>query len=89
MTKEELADRGGKFMNWLGTRKEKEIAIVTHRALLLHTLSAFGNYSHPLEKKELSKPFANCELRSMVIVDWYEHNLNNFKSSLAPQSGFL
>ncbi|KAL5151347.1 Phosphoglycerate mutase-like protein 1 [Glycine soja] len=88
-TKEELAARGRKFMNWLGTRKEKEIAIVTHRALLLHTLSAFGNYSHPLEKKELSKPFANCELRSMVIVDWYEHNLNNFKSSLAPQSGFL
>ncbi|KAH1103334.1 hypothetical protein GYH30_037349 [Glycine max] len=68
-TKEELAARGRKFMNWLGTRKEKEIAIVTHRALLLHTLSAFGNYSHPLEKKELSKPFANCELRSMVIVD--------------------
>ncbi|RDY06752.1 Phosphoglycerate mutase-like protein 1, partial [Mucuna pruriens] len=71
-TKEELAARGLKFMNWLGTIKEKEIAIVTHRAFLFHTLSAFGNYSHPLVKKELSKHFANCELRSMVIVDWYE-----------------
>nr|KYP48485.1 hypothetical protein KK1_029863 [Cajanus cajan] len=81
-TKEELAARGLKFMNWLGTRKEKEIAIVTHRAFLFHTLSAFGTYSHPLAKKELSKHFANCELRSMVIVDWYEYNLNNFKSPL-------
>ncbi|KAK8469060.1 hypothetical protein PHAVU_006G199001 [Phaseolus vulgaris] len=68
-TEEELAARGLKFMNWLGTRKEKEIAIVTHRSFLFHTLCAFGNYSHHLEKKELSKPFANCELRSMVIVD--------------------
>ncbi|XP_014516920.1 phosphoglycerate mutase-like protein 1 isoform X3 [Vigna radiata var. radiata] len=68
-TKEEIACRGLKFMNWLGTRKEKEIAIVTHRAFLFHTLGAFGNYSHHLEKKELSKPFANCELRSVVIVD--------------------
>ncbi|TKY71548.1 Phosphoglycerate mutase protein 1 [Spatholobus suberectus] len=68
-TKEELAARGLKFMNWLGTRKEKEIAIVTHRAFLFHTLSAVGNSSHPLVKKELSKHFANCELRSLVIVD--------------------
>ncbi|KAL9321335.1 hypothetical protein ACSQ67_013174 [Phaseolus vulgaris] len=68
-TEEELAARGLKFMNWLGTRKEKEIAIVTHRSFLFHTLCAFGNYSHHLEKKKLSKPFANCELRSMVIVD--------------------
>ncbi|KAK7331790.1 hypothetical protein VNO80_28530 [Phaseolus coccineus] len=68
-TEEELSARGLKFMNWLGTRKEKEIAIVTHRAFLFHTLGAFGNYSHQLEKKELSKPFANCELRSVVIVD--------------------
>ncbi|XP_027334658.1 phosphoglycerate mutase-like protein 1 [Abrus precatorius] len=68
-TKEELAARGMKFMKWLWTREEKEIAIVTHKAFLFHTLSAFGNYSHPLVKKDLSKLFANCELRSVVIVD--------------------
>ncbi|KAJ1434879.1 Histidine phosphatase superfamily [Sesbania bispinosa] len=54
-TKEELAARGLKFMNWLWTRKEKEIAIVTHRAFLFHTLNAFGNDNHPLVKKEISK----------------------------------
>ncbi|GMP38750.1 hypothetical protein CsSME_00009886 [Camellia sinensis var. sinensis] len=68
-TEEELTARGMKFMNWLWTRKEKEIAIVTHSGFLFHALSAVGNDCHPLIKKEISKRFANCELRSMVIVD--------------------
>ncbi|XLS52415.1 hypothetical protein HN51_013092 [Arachis hypogaea] len=68
-TKEELAARGMKFMNWLWTRNEKEIAIVTHSGFLFHTLNGFGNDCNPLVKKEISKHFANCELRSMVIVD--------------------
>ncbi|XP_062176591.1 LOW QUALITY PROTEIN: phosphoglycerate mutase-like protein 1 [Alnus glutinosa] len=68
-TKEEVASRGLKFMNWLWTRKEKEIAIVTHSGLLFHTLSSFGNDCHPVVKSEICKHFANCELRSMVIVD--------------------
>nr|AFK36444.1 unknown [Lotus japonicus] len=67
-TKEELAARGQKFMNWLWTREEKEIAIVTHSGFLSHTLNAITN-DCPLMKKEISKHFANCELRSMVIVD--------------------
>ncbi|KAJ6754915.1 BROAD-SPECIFICITY PHOSPHATASE YOR283W-RELATED [Salix purpurea] len=68
-TTEELAARGLKFLNWLWTRKEKEIAIVTHSSFLVHTLSAFGNDCHPSVKKEMGTRFANCELRSMVIVD--------------------
>ncbi|KAL4024290.1 hypothetical protein IC575_018075 [Cucumis melo] len=68
-TKEELAARGLQFLNWLWTRKEKEIAVVTHSGFLFHTLTAFGNDCHPLVKKEICKHFANCELRSIVIVD--------------------
>ncbi|KAL7002954.1 hypothetical protein U1Q18_004114 [Sarracenia purpurea var. burkii] len=68
-TKEELQARGMKFMNWLWTRKEREIAIITHSGFLFHTLSAFGNDCHPSVKKEICKHYANCELRSMVIVD--------------------
>ncbi|XVF36534.1 hypothetical protein REPUB_Repub19eG0066100 [Reevesia pubescens] len=66
---EEVAVRGMKFLNWLWTRKEKEIAIVTHSGFLYHTLSAFGNDCHPSVKTEICKHFANCELRSVVIVD--------------------
>lgn len=66
---EEVAARGRKFMNWLWTRKEKEIAIVSHSGYLFHTLSAFGEDCHPVVKDEICKHFANCELRSMVFVD--------------------
>ncbi|KAI9200660.1 hypothetical protein LWI28_011289 [Acer negundo] len=66
---EAVAKRGMEFLNWLWTRKEKEIAVVTHSGFLYHTLSAFGNDCHPSIKNEICKHFANCELRSMVIVD--------------------
>ncbi|XWS24018.1 hypothetical protein CRYUN_Cryun28dG0065300 [Craigia yunnanensis] len=66
---EEVAVRGMKFLNWLWTRKEKEIAIITHSGFLYHTLSAFGSDCHPSVKSEICKHFANCELRSVVIVD--------------------
>uniref|UniRef100_A0A803MC82 Phosphoglycerate mutase-like protein 1 n=1 Tax=Chenopodium quinoa TaxID=63459 RepID=A0A803MC82_CHEQI len=68
-TKAEVAARGMNFMNWLLTRKEKEIAVVTHSGFLMHTLSQFGNDCHPLMKDEISKRFKNCELRSIVLAD--------------------
>ncbi|XVF64940.1 hypothetical protein PTKIN_Ptkin09bG0206800 [Pterospermum kingtungense] len=66
---EEVAVRGMKFLNWLWTRKEREIAVVTHSGFLYHSLSAFGNDCHPSVKSEICKHFANCELRSVVLVD--------------------
>ncbi|KAK8678025.1 hypothetical protein V6N13_143542 [Hibiscus sabdariffa] len=66
---EDVAARGMKFLNWLWTRKEKEIAIVTHSGFLYHTLSVFGRDCHPSVKTEICKHFANCELRSVVLVD--------------------
>ncbi|KAE8666756.1 Phosphoglycerate mutase-like protein 2 [Hibiscus syriacus] len=65
----DVAARGMKFLNWLWTRKEKEIAIVTHCGFLYHTLSEFGRDCHPSVKTEICKHFANCELRSVVLVD--------------------
>ncbi|XP_022726940.1 phosphoglycerate mutase-like protein 1 [Durio zibethinus] len=66
---EALAVRGMKFLKWLWTRKEKEIALVTHSGFLYQTLNAFGSDCHPSVKSEICKHFANCELRSVVIVD--------------------
>lgn len=66
---EEVAARGMEFMKWLFTREENEIAVVTHSGFLFHTLAAYGDDCHPTLKKEMSKHFNNCELRSMVIVD--------------------
>ncbi|KAH7849384.1 hypothetical protein Vadar_017039 [Vaccinium darrowii] len=52
---EQLAARGMKFLNWLWTRPEKEIVVVTHSAFLVETLSAFGNDCHPSIKSEICK----------------------------------
>ncbi|XP_022141648.1 phosphoglycerate mutase-like protein 1 [Momordica charantia] len=68
-TNDEVADRGLKFLKWLWTRKEKEIAVVSHSGFLFHSLGAFGNDCHPSIKDEICKHFANCELRSFVLVD--------------------
>ncbi|CAL1395574.1 unnamed protein product [Linum trigynum] len=66
---DELAARGLQFFNWLWTRKEKEIAVVSHSGFLYHALSHFGNDCDITIKEEICTHFANCELRSMVIVD--------------------
>ncbi|XP_048492424.1 phosphoglycerate mutase-like protein 1 isoform X2 [Beta vulgaris subsp. vulgaris] len=68
-TKAEVAARGINFMNWLLTREEKEIAVVTHSGFLFHTLSLYGNDCHPLIKEEMCKRFKNCEVRSLVLTD--------------------
>ncbi|ONM19133.1 Phosphoglycerate mutase-like protein [Zea mays] len=68
-TNEAVALRGMKFMDWLWTREEKEIAIVSHSGFLFHTLSMYSKECHPTIRDEVSKHFANCELRSMVLVD--------------------
>ncbi|WJX42105.1 hypothetical protein P8452_29376 [Trifolium repens] len=66
---EEVAARGLKFLEWLWTRKEKEIAVVSHSGFLFHTLSSFGNDCHPNVKNEICTHLANGELRSVVIID--------------------
>lgn len=66
---EEVAVRGINFIDWLWTRKETEIAVVTHSGFLFHTLQKIGKDFHPLIKDEICKHFGNCELRSMIIFD--------------------
>ncbi|XP_066345167.1 phosphoglycerate mutase-like protein 1 [Miscanthus floridulus] len=68
-TFESLAERGMKFIDWLWTREEREIAVVTHSGLLCHTLRMYSKECHPTVRQEVSKYFANCELRSLVLVD--------------------
>ncbi|KAI3883600.1 hypothetical protein MKX03_016282 [Papaver bracteatum] len=66
---ESLAVRGMQFINWLWTRKENEIAVVTHSCFLFQTLGAYGKDYQPTVQQEICTRFANCELRSVVIAD--------------------
>ncbi|GKV19938.1 hypothetical protein SLEP1_g30134 [Rubroshorea leprosula] len=67
-THEEVAARGVKFIKWLWTRKEKEIAIVSHGVFLQDTVMAVGAKSNLPTKTDLFKRFQNCELRSVIIT---------------------
>ncbi|XP_044963986.1 phosphoglycerate mutase-like protein 1 [Hordeum vulgare subsp. vulgare] len=64
-----VAARGMKFLDWLWTREENEIAIVTHSSFLDFTLNKYSKECHPTIAEDMRKRFANCELRSMVLVD--------------------
>ncbi|KAJ8762535.1 hypothetical protein K2173_007974 [Erythroxylum novogranatense] len=75
-TDEELAARGLKFMNWLWTRQEKEIAVVTHHRFLQHTLNNLANDCESSVETEIRNEFGNCELRSLVIVNKSSANVS-------------
>ncbi|XP_021898868.1 phosphoglycerate mutase-like protein, partial [Carica papaya] len=68
-SEEELGARGMEFMQWLWTRPEKEIAIVSHGIMLQYMLFALGSDCDLSIQTELCKRFGNCELRTVVIVD--------------------
>ncbi|KAH9295317.1 hypothetical protein KI387_038905, partial [Taxus chinensis] len=52
---EEVAARGRSFFNWLLTRKENEIAVVSHSGFLTHTLASFGKDCNPSVRNEIHK----------------------------------
>ncbi|KAH0863706.1 hypothetical protein HID58_080917 [Brassica napus] len=57
------------FARGLWKRPEKEVAVVSHGIVLQHMLYVFANDCDKTITHELCKRFANCELRTVVIVD--------------------
>ncbi|KAJ0087284.1 hypothetical protein Patl1_08720 [Pistacia atlantica] len=66
---EEISARMVEFMQWLWTRPEKEIVIVSHGVVLQHLLYVLEIDTHPSVKIQLTERFGNCELRSVVVVN--------------------
>ncbi|KAL6885575.1 hypothetical protein ACP4OV_010354 [Aristida adscensionis] len=69
-SKEAVAARAMKFIDWLWTREEKEIAIVSHGGFIFHTLNMYSKECHQTIREEMIKVFENCELRSMILYAW-------------------
>ncbi|XP_022136334.1 phosphoglycerate mutase-like protein 1 isoform X2 [Momordica charantia] len=68
-TPDEMASRGLKFLKWLLTLNEKEIAVVSHSGFLFESMREFGNDCDVFIQSEIREHFANAELRSIILID--------------------
>jgi len=60
--------RGIAMMEWLATRPETEIAVVTHSSWLKHLFRAFGETIHEKDKSKMHRLACNAEVRSICLA---------------------
>ncbi len=65
---ENCTNRGIAMMQWLATRPEREIAIVSHSSWLKHLFRAFGQSVHSKDKETLHRLAGNAEVRSVCLA---------------------
>ena len=56
------------MMQWLATRPEKEIAVVTHSSWLKHLFRAFGESVTTKDKETMHRLAGNAEVRSICLA---------------------
>ena len=55
-------------MQWLATRPEQEIAVVTHSSWLKHLFRAFGDQVDGRDKEDMHRLAGNAEIRSVCLA---------------------
>eukprot|EP00850_Spirogloea_muscicola_P000676 SM000002S05756 [mRNA] locus=s2:2029874:2032373:+ [translate_table: standard] len=68
-SEEQLTTRGQLFCQWLMKRNERNIAVVSHSSFLLHMLSLFGHDCEANIRRSIQQGYANCEMRSVILVN--------------------
>ena len=65
---EQVTARAIAMMQWLATRPETEIAVVTHSSWLKHLFRAFGEYVASKDKETMHRLAGNAEVRSICLA---------------------
>lgn len=83
---EHCCARAVNFLEWLNSRPEKCIAVVTHSSFLRHLFGQFGDNLHEEDKDSLQRMAGNCELRSVVLCS-HGNKEGKQVEPLAPPTG--
>jgi broad specificity phosphatase PhoE len=65
---EQVTKRAIDFVQWLATRPEQEIAVVTHSSWLKHLFHAFGQRLADKDMETLHRVAGNAEVRSVTLA---------------------
>lgn len=83
---EDCCARAVKFLEWLNSRPEKCIAVVTHSSFLRHLFGQFGETLKQEDKDNLQRLAGNCELRSIVLCSHGNKEGQEIEQMQAPSS---
>ena len=65
---DQVTNRAIEFIQWLASRPEQEIAVVTHSSWLKHLFRAFGHQVAATDKQKLHRLAGNAEVRSVCLA---------------------
>ena len=68
-TEASVGQRGRQFLQYLMSRPESNVAVVSHSALLWFTLAGFGTECARPARESLQRWYENGEMRSVVLSD--------------------